>query len=122
MSIQISTISLSKKERKFMKLNKESIKTLEQNIEFTRVNIRRNGDITNLNKVIADLKSLINENQNKADFSELQSDMEFLQEYYEEASWNDVTRWLSNINSTVRNIYYDYLAIIREYHNSKSSH
>lgn len=105
-----------------MKLNKESIKALEQNIEFTRVSIRKNGDITNLDKVIADLKSLINENQNKADFSELKSDMEFLQEHYRDGSWNDVTRWLSNINSTVRNIYYDYLAKIREYHNNKSSH
>lgn len=104
-----------------MKLNKESIKALEQNIEFTRVSIRKNGDITNLDKVIADLKSLINENQNKADFSELKSDMEFLQEHYRDGSWNNVTRWLSNINSTVRTIYYDYLAKIREYHNNKSS-
>jgi hypothetical protein len=101
---------------KFMKLDKESIKALEKNIEFTRVSIRQNGDITNLDKVIADLKSLINDNQNKADFSELKSDMEFLQEYYKEGSWKDVTRWLSNINSTMRNIYYDYLAKIREHY------
>lgn len=99
-----------------MKLDKESIKALEKNIESTRISIRQNGDITNLDKVIADLKSLINDNQNKADFSELKSDMEFLQEYYKEGSWKDVTRWLSNINSTVRTIYYDYLAKIREHY------
>lgn len=104
-----------------MKLNKESIKALGENIEFTRVSIRKNGDITNLDKVIADLKSLINENQNRVDFSELKSDVEFLQEYYREGSWNDVTRWLSNINTTVRNVYYDYLAKIREHYNNKSS-
>ena len=103
-----------------MKLDKESIKALEKNIESTRISIRQNGDITNLDKVIADLKSLINDNQNKTDFSELKSDIEFLQEYYRDNSWNDVTRWLSNINSTVRTIYYDYIAKIRERYGNKS--
>lgn len=104
-----------------MRLNKESIKSLEQSIEFTIVSIRRNDDIRNLDKVIADLKLLINENQNKTDFSELKSDIEFLQEYYKEGSCGDVTRWLSNINSTVRCIYHDYLVKIRKYYAKKPS-
>lgn len=104
-----------------MKLNKNSIKELSDNIEKTRVAIRKNRDITNLDALISDLKTLISCNSEKMDFSELQSDIEFLKEYHEEKSWNDVTRWLSNINSTMHNIYYDYIAKIREqYHNNSS--
>jgi len=35
--------------------------------------------------------------------------MEFLQAYYEEQSWSDVTRWLTNIGSTLRETFSHYI-------------
>ena len=47
--------------------------------------------------------------------------MEWLNEYYEKQSWNDVTRWLTNIDSTLRetfSMYMDELKKSKEKFNS----
>ena len=46
-------------------------------------------------------------------YDELKSDMEWLKEYYEEESWSDVTRWLTNIDSTLREIFSQYIEAIK---------
>jgi len=44
-----------------------------------------------------------------ADYDELKSDIEWLKEYYEEESWNDAARWLTNIDSTLRETFSQYM-------------
>jgi len=39
--------------------------------------------------------------------------MEWLKEYYEEESWSDVTRWLTNTNCTLRDTFSQYVDVVK---------
>lgn len=67
-----------------------------------------------LDEVIDKLNELIKSNSNIVDYAELESDMEWLKEYYEEESWNDVARWLTNIDSTLRETFSCYMDALKE--------
>ncbi len=67
-----------------------------------------------LDEVIDKLNELVSSKSKIADYDELKSDMEWLQEYYEEKSWCDVTRWLSNIDSTLRETFSCYMDVLKE--------
>ena len=69
---------------------------------------------TTLDHLILKLKELTKSKSKHIDFDELKSDMEFLQEYYEEQSWSDVTRWLTNIDSTLRETFSHYMETLKE--------
>jgi hypothetical protein len=69
---------------------------------------------TTLNHLILKLRELTKSKSKHIDFDELTSDMEFLQEYYEEQSWSDVTRWLTNIDSTIRETFSHYMETLKE--------
>ncbi len=69
---------------------------------------------TTLDHLILKLKELTKSKSKHIDFNELKSDVEFLQEYYEERSWNDVTRWLTNIDSTIRETFSHYMETLKE--------
>jgi hypothetical protein len=105
-----------------MKLNYQTVKELSQLITDARIKIRdtRNLETVDtklLDEVIEKLHELIDSKSKLADFDELKSDMEWLEEYYEEKAWNDTTRWLTNIDSTLReafSCYMDKLKKIRE--------
>jgi hypothetical protein len=45
--------------------------------------------------------------------------MEFLQEYCEEQSWSDVTRWLTNIDSTLRETFSHYMEELKNLKKTK---
>ncbi|MBC8495684.1 hypothetical protein H8D36_06025, partial [archaeon] len=45
---------------------------------------------------------------------ELRSDIEWLKEYYEEESWNDTARWITNIDSTLRETFSAYMDKIKK--------
>ena len=64
--------------------------------------------------MIQKLEELLKSKSKIADFDELKSAMEWFKEYYEEESWNDVTRWLTNIDSTVREIFSQYMDGIKD--------
>lgn len=49
-----------------------------------------------------------------ADYDELKSDIEWLKEYYAEESWNDVTRWFTNIDGTLCETFSSYMETLRE--------
>jgi len=66
-----------------------------------------------LDDVIQKLDKLVKSKSKIADFDELKSDMQWLKEYYEEESWNDVTRWLTNIDSTLRETFSKYIETIK---------
>ena len=67
-----------------------------------------------LDEAINKLHTLISSKSKLADFDELNSDMQWLQEYYEAKSWNDVTRWLTNIDSTLRETFSCYMKALKD--------
>ncbi|MDF1878109.1 hypothetical protein JHD46_00490 [Sulfurimonas sp. SAG-AH-194-C20] len=69
-----------------------------------------------LDEVIKILNELVNSKSKLADFDELKSDTEWLKEYYTDESWNDVTRWLSNIDGTLRETFSEYMEALQEVH------
>jgi len=74
---------------------------------------------TTLDHLILKLKELTKSKSKYIDFDELKSDMEFLQEYYEEQSWSDVTRWLTNIDSTLRETFSHYMEELKNLKKTK---
>ncbi|QOP45883.1 hypothetical protein [Sulfurimonas paralvinellae] len=66
-----------------------------------------------LDEVIHKLDELVKSKSKIADYDELKSDIEWLKEYYEEESWSDVTRWLTNIDSTLRETFSQYMEILK---------
>lgn len=105
-----------------MKFNYQTVTELTQLLTDARIKIintkhLQNVDTDMLDEVIEKLDELVATKYKLADFDELKSDMEWLKEYYEEKSWNDTTRWLTNIDSTLRetfSCYMDKLKKIRE--------
>jgi hypothetical protein len=68
-----------------------------------------------LDEVIYKLDELVKSKSKIADYDELKSDMEWLKEYYDEESWNDVTRWLTNIDSTLRETFSHYMEALKTF-------
>jgi len=74
---------------------------------------------TILDHLILKLRELTKSKSKYIDFDELKSDMEFLQEYCEEQSWSDVTRWLTNIDSTLRETFSHYMEELKNLKKTK---
>lgn len=72
-----------------------------------------------LDEVIGNLEELVKSKSKIADYDELKSDMEWLKKYYAEESWNDVTRWLTNIDSTLRETFSSYMVVLTEIRGKK---
>ena len=66
-----------------------------------------------LDDVIKQLDELTSSKSKLVDFDSLKSDIEFLKEYYKEKSWGDVIRWLSNIDSELRDSFSNYMDAIK---------
>jgi len=102
-----------------MNFNYQRVKQISDLLEEARINIinsRKLGtvDTKNLDKVIEELDELISLEIKLADFDELSSDIEWLEEYYEQKSWSDATRWLSNIDGTLREAFSQYTQKLKE--------
>lgn len=113
-----------------MKFNYPTLKEFYQLMTDTNTQIRTTRhlgkvDTTLLDEVIEKLDELIDSKPKLADFDELKSDIEWLKEYYEEKSWNDATRWLTNIEGTLRDVFSCYMEELKKvrgkYNNTKSS-
>lgn len=55
------------------------------------------------------------------DSNEVQSDLEWIIEYYEKKEWLNVTRWLSNIDGSLREMWSDYMDKLKKAHGENSS-
>ena len=113
-----------------MKLNYPIVKELCQLVTDARINIRdtRHLEIVDtklLDEVIEKLNELVSSKSKLADFDELESDIEWLEEYYKEKSWSDTTRWLTNIDSTLREAFSYYMEELKKvkgkYNNTQAS-
>ena len=96
-----------------MRLSYDVVKELTQLIAEARLKIIKERNTTLLDEVLEKLEILVDSKSKLADFDELKSDMEYLKEYYDEESWNDVTRWLTNIDSTIREMFSHYIEAVK---------
>lgn len=62
-----------------------------------------------LENFIEEIKKLDQSASKYLDADEVMSDLEWITEYYEKKEWNNVTRWLSNIDSSLREMWSDYI-------------
>lgn len=70
-------------------------------------------DLILLERIIYKLKDISNISTNLVDFSELQSDIEFIEDYYQIKKFSRVNVWLSNIKSTLSENFSTYMNNIK---------
>jgi len=102
-----------------MKFNYPTVKELSELIGESVIKIRHTRyaesvDTNKLDEVIEKLDELVSSKSKLADFDELRSDLEWLKEYYEEESWSDTARWITNIDSTLRDTFSAYMDKIKK--------
>ena len=102
-----------------MKFNYPTVKELTDLMTEARIKIRESRyletvDTELLDEAIEKLDELVSSKSKLADFDELRSDIEWLKEYYEEESWNDTARWITNIDSTLRETFSAYMDKIKK--------
>ncbi|MFA6139000.1 MAG: hypothetical protein WC667_13075 [Sulfurimonas sp.] len=96
-----------------MKLGYDIVKELTQLMAEARKEIKYKKDTALLDELIKKFEELVNSKSKLADYDELKSDIKWLKEYYDKKSWNDVTRWLTNIDSTLRETFSKYIEAIK---------
>ena len=97
-----------------MKLNYQLIKEMcelqtEARVQIMTTNENDTPDTNKLDEFIDQLEEMFQSKSKHADFDELKSDLEWIEEYYEAKSWNDLTRWLTNIDSSLREFWSNYM-------------
>ena len=97
-----------------MKLNYQLIKDMceletEARVQIMITKEKGSPETDKLNEFIKQLKEMFKSKSKYADFDELKSDLEWIEEYYESQSWNDLTRWLTNIDSSLRDFWSSYI-------------
>lgn len=95
-----------------MKLNYQIIKDLclqssQTRIELTRSQTQVEFDMLEL--FIAEVEKLEDITSKFVKLEEVQSDLEWIKQYYEQQEWDCVTRWLTNIDSSLREMWSQYI-------------
>jgi len=107
-----------------MKLNYQLIKDMcgmetEARVQIMTTKLTGNPNTDKLDVFIKRLKEMFNSKSKYANFNELKSDLAWIEEYYEEKSWNDLTRWLTNIDSSLRDFWSAYMESIQRSKNEE---
>ncbi len=74
-----------------------------------------------LDEIIYRLKEVSNIKSKYADFIELKSDIDFIEEYYEIKKFPNVNIWLSNTNSTLRETFSSYIEQVKKVNHYEKS-
>jgi hypothetical protein len=95
-----------------MKLNYQMIKdiclqSMHVRIELTRSQTQAEFDMLEL--FIAEVEKLNEITSKFVQLDEVQSDLEWIILYYKQQEWDCVTRWLTNIDSTLREMWSQYI-------------
>jgi hypothetical protein len=95
-----------------MKLNYQMIKDLclqstQVRVELTRAQTQVEFDMLEL--FIAEVEKLEDITSKFVKLEEVQSDLEWIKQYYEQQEWDCVTRWLTNIDSSLREMWSQYI-------------
>ncbi len=85
--------------RQMIKTYKDTYWKLRENYEWTELDDRL--PLEELDEIILKFKDVTTYTSKFIDFSELESDIEFIEEYYLIKRWPRVNTWLSNTESTL---------------------
>ena len=101
-----------------MKLNYQLIKDMcklqvEARVQIMETKLNGIPKTDELDIFIEQLNEMFQSKSKYADFDELKSDLEWIKEYREAGSWNDLTRWLTNIDSSLREFWSSYMDAIQ---------
>lgn len=97
---------------KSKRLNYEQIKELCNRTQFIREQLHKSQTkeiLEQLDQLIEDIGELEKSSSKYLEADEVLSDLEWIREYYEKEEWTNVTRWLSNIDSSLREMWSDYI-------------
>ena len=97
-----------------MKLNYQTIKEMcelqtEAREQIMSTKYKNTPDTDKLDKFIEQLEEMFQSKSKYADFDELKNDLEWIEQYYKNESWDNLTRWLTNIDSSLREFWSDYI-------------
>lgn len=109
---------------KSKRLNYERIKELCTEAQYLRVELHVSQSKEILNRLEAFIKELHNLKKSTSkhlDYEEVMSDLDWIIEYTKDEEWNNVTRWLSNIDSSLREMWSHYMDSINKSKNVEES-
>ena len=122
--IDIVYESISETTSKSKRLNYERIKELCTEAQYVRVELNKSQSKEvrdRLDAFIEELRKLQKSTSKHLDSDEVMSDVEWILEYTQKGEWDNVTRWLSNIDSSLREMWSGYMDSINKSKNEEKS-
>lgn len=107
-----SEITANTEEKKSNRLNYARIKELCEEAESLRVELNKSQPKSTRDRLdgfIENIRKLSKSSSKHLNTDEINSDAEWIVEYYQKGEWSNVTRWLSNINSSLREMWSGYM-------------
>jgi hypothetical protein len=104
--------NVSSNDSKNNRLSYPKIKELREEIQALRIELHKSQSketLERLDAFIVEIQKLTKSSSKYLDVNELHSDLEWIIEYYKKKEWPSVTRWLSNIDSTMYEMWSAYM-------------
>ena len=102
-----SEITANTEEKKSNRLNYARIKELCEEAESLRVELNKSQPKSTRDRLDGFIENI--RKLSKSSSKHLNTDAEWIVEYYQKGEWSNVTRWLSNINSSLREMWSGYM-------------
>lgn len=99
-------------EKKSNRLNYVRIKELYDEAQLLRTELNKSqtkASRDRLDVFIENIHKLSKSSSKHLDTNEIQSDVVWIVEYYQKGEWTNVTRWLSNLDSSLREMWSYYM-------------
>ncbi len=122
--IDIVYESTSETTLKSKRLNYEKIKELCTEAQYLRVELNKSQSKeirARLDTFLQELHKLRKSTSKHLDSDEVMSDVVWITQYIKADEWNNVTRWLSNIDSSLREMWSHYMDSINKSKNVEES-
>jgi hypothetical protein len=122
--IDIVYESTSETTLKSKRLNYEKIKELCTEAQYLRVELNKSQSKeirARLDTFLQELHKLRKSTSKHLDSDEVMSDVAWITQYIKADEWNNVTRWLSNIDSSLREMWSHYMDSINKSKNVEES-
>lgn len=122
--IDIVYESTSETTLKSKRLNYEKIKELCSEAQYLRVELNKSQSKemrARLENFLQELRKLQKSTSKHLDSDEVMSDVVWITQYIKADEWNNVTRWLSNIDSSLREMWSHYMDSINKSKNMEES-
>lgn len=116
--------STSETTLKSKRLNYEKIKELCTEAQYLRVELNKSQSketCARLDTFLQELRRLQKSTSKHLDSDEVMSDVAWITQYIKADEWNNVARWLSNIDSSLREMWSHYMDSINKSKNTEES-